>query len=432
VERILEKAQKVAEEAEVFLVTAEETPVQFEANRLKHIQGKQSTSVALRIIKDGRIGYATGTDVNDSQGLVENALETAKFGTRARFELPPTTPYPKVDIFDPKVESIAVEKMASLGEELIALITGHTPDIVCEAAVEKETIALSIINSRGGQAEYKKSVFSIGVVGNLVRGTDMLFVGEGQSSCHPLTNVEEIANVVLRQLDLAKNQASAPTKQLPVIFTPEGVVSALISPLMAAFNGKTVLEGASPIAKKLGKQVFDTKLSLFDDPTIAYRPHSRPCDDEGVPSQRTPLIEKGVVSSFLYDLQTAAQAKTKSTGSASRGGGLPVPSPSTLVIEPGKATFDEMVSDIKEGLVIEQLMGATQGNILGGDFSGNVLLGYKVESGKIVGRVKNTMVSGNVYQLLKEISAIGSQAKWVSGVINTPPIYCPCLSVASE
>jgi PmbA protein len=201
---------------------------------------------------------------------------------------------------------------------------------------------------------------------------------------------------------------------------------------MTAFNGKTVLEGASPVGKKLGKQVFDSKLSLWDDPTIAYRPYSRPCDDEGVPSRRTPLIEKGVVANFLYDLQTAALAKTKSTGSASRGGGLPLPSPSTLVIAPGKASFDDMVSDIKEGLVIEQLMGAEQGNILGGDFSGNVLLGYKVESGKIVGRVKNTMVSGNVYQLLKEISAIGSQPKWVSGVINTPPLYCPRLSVASK
>jgi PmbA protein len=432
VERILEKARKVAEAAEVFLVNAEETPVQFEANRLKHVQGKQSTSVALRIIKDSRIGYATGTDVNDAQTLVDNAVETARFGTRARFELPPTTPYPPVDIFDPEVESIAVEKMASLGEELIALVTKHTPDIVCEAAVEKETITLRIINSRGGQAEYKKSVFGIGMVGNLVRETDMLFVGEGQSSCHPLTEVKEIAKAVLRQLDLAKNQASAPTKTLPVIFTPEGVASALISPLMAAFNGKTVLQGASPIGNKLGEPVFDDKLSIWDDPTIAYRPHSRPCDDEGTPSQRTPLVEKGVVSSFLYDLQTAALAKTKSTGSASRGGGLPLPSPSTLAIAPGKISFDEMVGDIKEGLVIEQLMGAEQGNILGGDFSGNVLLGYKVESGKIVGRVKNTMVAGNVYKLLKEISAIGSQAKWVGGVINVPPIYCPRLSVASE
>jgi PmbA protein len=432
VERILQKARQVAEAAEVFFVSAEETPVQFEANRLKHIQTKQSTSVALRIIKQGRLGYATATDINDYETLVANAVETAKFGTKARFELPPTTPYPQVDIFDADVEAVSVEKMAQLGEELIARIKEHTPEIVAEAGVEKETIALRIINSRGGQAEYRKSVFSMGIVGTLVRGTDMLFVGEGQSSCHPLTEVGEIAKVVLRQLDLARNQAIAPTKNLPVIFTPEGVASALLPPLLAAFNGKTVLEGASPIAKKLGQTVFDTKLSLLDDPTIAYRPHSRPCDDEGVPSQRTPLIDQGVVASFLYDLQTAALAGTKSTGSASRGGGLPIPSPSTLVIEPGQSTFDEMVSDIKEGLVIEQLMGAEQGNILGGDFSGNVLLGYKVESGKIVGRVKNTMVSGNVYQLLKEINAIGSQAKWVSGVASTPPIYCPRLSVASK
>jgi PmbA protein len=432
VERILEQARKVAEAAEVFLVTAEETPVHFEANRLKHVQTKQSTSVALRIIKEGRLGYATATDVSNAKGLVADAVETARFGTRARFELPPTTPYPPVEIFDPAVETIATAEMTDLGEKLIALVTGHTSDIICEAALEKESISLRIINSRGGQAEYKKSVFSMGIVGTLVRGTDMLFVGEGQSSCHPLTDVGEIAKVVQRQLELARNQAIAPSQTLPVIFTPEGVASALTSPLLAAFNGKTVLEGASPLGQKLGKEVFDSKFSLLDDPTIAYRPYSRPCDDEGVPSQRTPLIEKGVVANFLYDLQTAALANTRSTGSASRGGGLPLPSPSTLVIAPGEVSFEDMVKDIKEGLVIEQLMGAEQGNILGGDFSGNVLLGYKVESGKIVGRVKNTIVSGNVYQLLKEINAIGSQAKWVGGLLNTPAIYCPRLSVASK
>ena len=91
-----------------------------------------------------------------------------------------------------------------------------------------------------------------------------------------------------------------------------------------------------------------------------------------------------------------------------------------------------MVSDIKEGLVIEYLMGAEQGNILGGDFSGNVLLGYKVESGKIVGRVKDTMVSGNVYQVLKQIMAIGSEARWVGSLLKTPHLYLPGLSVATK
>ncbi len=431
-EDILAQAKRVAEAAEVFMVSSEEMPVQFEANRLKHVQSKQSTHLALRIIKEGRLGYATTTEPSDRQSLVANAVEAAQFGMRARFELPSLTAYPKIDTMDPAVESTPIEKMSQLGAELIAIITEHTPDIICEAMVAKETISLELINSRGGQASYKKSIFSLGIIGSLIRDTDMLFVGEWQSSGRLITRPQDIARVVLQQLELARNQASAPTRELPVVFTPRGVVSAFIPSLMTAFNGKTVLEGASPIGNRLGQPVFDQKLWLWDDPTIPYRPHSRPCDDEGIPSQRTPLIEGGKVASFLYDLQTAALAGTKSTGSGHRGGGLPVPSASTLVIAPGKTTFDEMVSDIKEGLVIEQLMGADQGNILGGDFSGNVLLGYKVESGKIVGRVKNTMVSGNVYQILKEVTAIGNEAEWVGGLVNTPPIYCPRLSVASK
>ena len=82
--------------------------------------------------------------------------------------------------------------------------------------------------------------------------------------------------------------------------------------------------------------------------------------------------------------------------------------------------------------MVEQLMGATQGNVLGGDFSGNVLLGYKVEDGKIVGRVKDTMVSGNIYQLLKQVAAIGNDTRWIGGFLNTPSIYCSSVSVASR
>ena len=414
------------------MASFEESPVQFEANRLKGIQGKQSTSLTLRIIKEGRLGYASTTELNDTRRLVDNAVETARFGMRAKFELPSLTPYPDIAVYDPAVESISLEKMIALGEELVTLVTEHTPDIICEAMAIKEISSLRIMNSRGGQASYRKSIFSLGIMGTLIRGTDMLFVGESQSSCHPLTNPKEITDVVVWQLEQAKNLASVPTKQMPVIFTPAGVANALVPSLMVAFNGKTVIQGASPIGKRRGQPVFDHKLRLWDDPTIAYCPNSRPSDDEGIPSQRTPLIEGGTVASFLYDLQTAALAGTKSTGNGSRNGGLPTPSPSAFIIAPGKTTFAEMVSDVKEGLVIEQLMGAEQGNILGGDFSGNVLLGYKVESGKIVGRVKDTMVSGNVYQALKDITAIGSEAKWVGGSVYTPHIYCPSLSVTSK
>ncbi|MFC2017289.1 TldD/PmbA family protein [Chloroflexota bacterium] len=432
-ENILAQAKRVAEEAEVFMVSSEETPVQFEANRLKHIQSKQALSVVLRIVRQGKIGYATTTELGDSQNLVNNAVETAQFGMTARFELPSLTPYPQVEVFDPNIESVPIKEMVKLGEELITTIRRHTSDIVCEAGVTKGVISVHMINSRGGQANYKESIFSLGIEGHLIHDTDMLFVGESQSSCHPLLEPETVAEVVLQQLELAKNRATVTSQPLPVVFTPNGVASALILPLMTAFNGKVVLEGISPIGHRLGQPVFDEKLWLWDDPTIAYRPESRPCDDEGIPSQRTPLIEQGTVSNFLYDLQTAALAHTRSTGNGSRNhGGLPAPAPSAFIIAPGDTTFDEMVNDIKEGLVIEQLMGAEQGNILGGDFSGNVLLGYKVEGGKIVGRVKDTMVSGNIYQLLGQIAAIGSDARWVGCFLQTPHLYCPSLSVTSK
>jgi PmbA protein len=433
VEEVLARALKNAQEAEVFVTTADETPVQFETNRLKHIQNKQSRMVALRIIKDGRTGYATTTRMDGFDELVDNAVATAEFGQKAEFHFPTRKRFPKLDIYDPAIEKVTLEQMTGLGEDMIAAVTAYAPEVLCEASVVKVTCELSVFNSRGGKASFRQTVFALGVEGQLIRGTDMLFVGDHASSCSPILDSKEITRTVIEQLRLAKKQATVPTKPMPVIFTPDGVASSLILPLMSAFNGKTVLEGASPVGDKLGKQVFDRRLTFWDDPVIALRPGSRPCDDEGVPCQKTALVTKGVVNQFLYDLQTAGRAKTKSTGNGRRGaGGLPSPSINALVLEDGDTSFKDMVKDIKEGLVVEQLMGAGQGNVLGGDFSGNVLLGFKIENGKIVGRVKDTMVSGNVYQLLKDITAIGSDSKWVGGALRTPSLYISNVSVASR
>jgi PmbA protein len=431
-EQILALAQKQAGAAEVFEVSSEETRAHFEANRLKQLHTSQSTTTALRIIRKGRIGYATATGAVSARELVAGAVETAAFGSEARFELPGVQDYPKVGIYDAKVSSVPIKDMVQLGEAMIAAVTAHRQGILCDTEVSRGIVSVRLLNSRGGQVSYRKSFFSLGIEGTLIEGTDMLFVGESDSSCRPLSDTNKITDIVLKQLDLARDRAKAPTRPLPVIFTPDGVI-ALIMPLMSAFNGKTVLQGASPLGDKVGKLVLDKSFSLRDDPTVAYRPASRPCDDEGVPSRRTPLVSRGVVKSFFYDLQTAGLAGKQSTGNGGRSrGGLPSPSPSAFIITPGKTTFDDMVADIKEGLVVEYLMGAEQGNILGGDFSGNVLLGYKIENGKIVGRVKDTMVSGNVYKVLKDIPAIGSETKWVMGFLQTPPIYCKELSVSSK
>jgi PmbA protein len=432
-ERILEQAKKVAEAAEVFMMSTEQTPVKFENNRLKHILSRQSQTIALRIIKNGRVGYSVTSDIDDVSMLVKSAVETARFGTPAKYEFPPASAYPVVDIYDPAIESVSTEQMMNLGEEMIATVKRHTPEITCEGSISKSIATIRIINSAGTDAEYRKSIFSMGLEGAVIRDTDMLFVGEDDSSCHPLTDIGTVTSPVIRQLEWAKEQSEAPDRALPVIFTPDGVASALLAPLISAFNGKNVLEGASPIGNSLGKPVFDSKFCLWDDASIPFCPGSRPFDDEGVPTRRTTLVENGIPASFYYDLQTAAMVNTRSTGNGERhGGSLPSPSASVLVIKPGNISFKDMLADIKEGLVIEYVMGAEQGNVLGGDFAGNVLLGYKIENGKITGRVKNTMISGNVYQALKDIAAIGSDSKWIGGSFNTPSFYIPSLSISSR
>jgi len=432
-EELLEQAKKVAEEAEVFSVSNSNTNAVFETNRLKHVQARETSGRALRLIKGGRIGFSASNRANGTEELVAMALEMAPFGAEAKFQFPPLESYQRVEVYDPKIEAVTEEEMVELGQSLIDRVRGHTPELVCAASAAVGTFSVEILNSRGGRAAYRKSVFGIGMEGVLIRGTDMLFVGDTESSCHPLADADTVAATTIEQLERAKETAPAPVGQLPVIFTPHGVASALIAPLAIAVNGKTVLQGASPLGNRKGEQVFDPRISIWDDATIDYRPGSRFCDDEGVPSQRTPIIEKGVVASFLYDLQTAALADTLSTGSASRGlASLPSPSLSTLVIENGDTSFEDMLADIEEGLIIEGLMGASQGNVLGGDFSGNVLLGYMVRNGEIVGRVKDTMVSGNIYQALKEIAAIGREGKWVGGRLRIPHIYCAHLAVSTK
>jgi PmbA protein len=431
-EEILDIAHRSAESAEVFRVTSIRTPVQFEANRLKQIQSKESVSVALRLVKNGKMGFAQASGNISPADLVSMALETSQFGYQVNFDFPSLRSYEEVDVFDPQVERIEMDSMISLGQGVIDAVCANTAGILCEGSISRGTATFEIASTGGGHASCKRTNFSISMDGMLVRDGDILYVGDIRSSCRPILDSSPVTGEIIRQLDLARSNAPIKSGAMPVIFTPFGVAGSLLAPLISAFNGKTVLDGASPLKDKKDMAIFDSRLLLSDDPTIPYQPGSTPFDDEGMPARHNTLIDHGKVVQFYYDLHTAALAGSASTGNGSRSGGMPSPSLHALVIGGGNVSRADMIKDMKEGIIIEQLMGAEQGNILNGDFSGNVLLGYKVDNGEITGRVKDTMVSGNVYQLLKEVLAIGSDSRWIAGFVNTPSIYCPSIAVSAK
>ena len=329
-EEILKAALKVADAADLFWVESRSTPVAFESNRLKHLQTKESRGVGLRIIKDGRIGFSATNRMEDVDGIVSRALEVSPYGAKAEFSLPSSAEHPEVPTYDPEVPQVSIEKMVELSQAMVDGVLADHPDVLCDAGVSQSVVKVRILNSNGLDASYEKTVFAMGLGGTLVRGTDMLFVGDGESSCRPITDASEISWPGSRaNLTRLMIWPRSPRGRFPVVFTPDAVAGLLLSPLLVGFNGKTVLQGSSPLVGRLGEKIIDERFSLYDDGTIAYRPGSRPWDDEGIPTRITPLIENGVARNFIYDLKTAAQAGAESTGNASRGAGS-LPSPSTM------------------------------------------------------------------------------------------------------
>jgi PmbA protein len=336
-------------------------------------------------------------------------------------------------VYDPATEEASLEEMAAVGQRVVDELRAFSSEVQVEGSVSRTVTTQALLNSRGGSMSYRRSGFRVGFEGTVIRGEDMLFTFDGKSSVSPIVDPSEVVASIIRQLRWAKNTVGIETKTMPAVLMPQAVPSILLNPLLAGLNGKTVLQGTSPLAEKLGQKIVDERFSMIDDATVPMVPGSRPSDDEGIHTRRLPLVERGVVGTFLYDLQTAGLAGKSSTGSGERTlGTLPSPGPGVLHVQEGDRKLDDMIAGIDEGIIVEALLGAGQGNVLGGDFQANVLLGYKIERGAVTGRVKNVMVSGNAYKALNNLIAIGSEGRWVRGGLFSPAIALAEVAVSAN
>lgn len=231
-----------------------------------------------------------------------------------------------------------------------------------------------------------------------------------------------------------RSNISLGSGKYPVLFAPSAC-AALLNPILTCLNGKAVEKGTSPFRGRLGEEAFASSFSLYDDPLRPYFPASAGFDAEGVPGAKTELISRGVLKSFLVDLDTAAALKLDPTGNGRRGGwsGPPSPGASTLVLEAGSVSSKALQNGIKEGLIVHHLMGAGQGNPYGGMINGNIMLGFVVRDGEIVGRVKNTMLAANVFELLRtQIMHVSSDTEEVWGGMVLPYLLADGVAITAK
>lgn len=408
VQQIVEKASKQAQGVQAVMFTQESSAVDFENDRLKSAQSAQRTQIEVKVIVDGKVGISTTTDLQDIDGVVKRALEAAEFGSPAHFELPDAQTLEQVKIYDPSLLPLQKPEMIRMGQQMMDMIKTYNPEILAGSSINKTISKVEYANSRGTQYSADHTDFTVGAGGQLVRGTDILFASHSLAQKKRAMDTEEIAAQAIEYFRMAEHIAPIESGEMPVIFTPRGLTALLLS-LGLAIDGKSVYLGASPLRDKLGQQIASPSLSVVDNPFIEFGPNSGAFDNEGVVRKITPIIEKGVLRNFIYDLDTAGWVGVKPTGHGSNR------SLTNLVFEPGNVPYESMLRNLSKGLLVHEYLGLGQGNPINGEFSVNLFLGYKIENGKLVGRVKDVMLAGNAFETLKDITAISKEREWVSG-----------------
>lgn len=435
-DQILQLAAPRTEAAEVYFVSSQDTPIEFENNRLKSLQTKAIQGVALRVIRNGRLGFASSTDLTRLEDLVDAAVQTAEIGSPADFEFAANFHSwdGAVNFSEPQSphgEPPTTAALVEMGEHLIHRIHDYNPEILVDVSFHLVSRTVRIATSQDVYAERTSRTTSASLSGNLVRGEDFLQAGSSDVARDQPLDYDRILNQVLQKYRWAEQNATIQSGTYPVLFLPRAAGITLGSLFSSVLSGQSVVQKASPLADKVGETLFDSRLSLFEDPTAGV--NACRFDDEGTPTNRKVLIDQGTVMNFYWDRRWAAKAGLTSTGNGFRGG-LSRPSPGLVnfCVTPGSTPTATLIAGIKEGIIVDQVLGAGQSNQLAGEFSVNLDLGYKVENGEIVGRLKNTMVAGSIFEAFQNLVDLGDQPEWLGGRAQVPSMMFAQLGVASR
>ncbi len=427
---MLEQVLQQAYQAEVFEVASEATKIGFEANRIKSFVVEETRGAAVRVVKDGRLGFAASTDLRAADRLIANALESARYGETLPLRFPGPTSGPQVKIYDPDLAALPVERLIEVGQEIVELIVEVEPEIDLTFELERRVIRSTLRNSSGTEVTQEKTPLSLSLIAKRVRGDDVLVLFDYLNTAVWDASCRTFAENIAAKLRLARRSAELDPGRMPVLLSPMGA-TIIGLPLLAGLNGKNAFQGVSPMAGRVGEHLFDGRLSVVDDPTLDGRPGSGSHDDEGFPRRRHVFVDHGVLLGFIYDLRTAAQAGTEPTGNGQRGlFSPPSASFSNFILQGGDVPLAEILGGIEQGLLVDSPLGLGQGNVIGGDFSYNLSLAYRIERGEIVGRVKDVSVAGNIYQDLRHIEAISRESEWVYGGMRLPYVLLPNLNVS--
>lgn len=432
--KLLNKSlEKGAQVADVYSLDRQIDMIQFNNNRLEEISSKNLAGFSLRVQKDQRLGIVSSSNFQRQDEILEMALATSKEGDTLDFDFTQPKERPDLTLTNDDLWQQTLEEYIADGEKAIQMIHDFDPNISVSFEVQRERETKRYLNTYG--CDYQNTIdrLYLNLYGVLIQEKSVLAVPSERKLATNHYSIEEMAHEVIEKIKIGRVETSLEAGKMPILLTP-AALSQICYVIVSGLSGENVRLGISPLKGRLGEQILHEGITLIDDMTLIGGSESATFDDEGTPGQRTILYENGVLKNYLLNLKSAQALNLKPNGKASRRkwwkprdyAMSPTPWFSNWTMQPGDTPYEDMIADIKEGLVIDSAFGLLMGNMIAGEINTDIDMAYKIENGKIVGRVKDAAIGVNLYQIFKDqILAIENQTHFASSLASSGFMYLP-------
>lgn len=424
---VVERARAAgADDAEAYLESSASRTVDARAGALESVTNATARGVSVRVLLGGALGFASGTDL-DAAGradLAEQAVWLARAGSPDPDRLLPSpAPQPDSDlgIYDPALADLTVD--AALDILTRAEQAARAADArIGGASIERfgqTTLRLAIVNSRGVAVSSRASSCYLSL-SMIARDGDAAERGHASMTAHgaALLDPEGIGARAAARAVMAIGGAPLATRRCTVVLDPE-VIGEFLRGLSQALAGDAASRGRSLFTagpERVGTSVASAVVDLVDDGIRPGAPATFPFDGEGSPARRTPLIEGGILRTFLHNAESARRAATSSTGNATRAGyrSLPEVGITNLVLRPGDRDPTALIRDVADGLYVVATRNVGGINPVSGDYSVGAS-GRQIVGGELAEPVSGVTLAAPMLELLGNVREVGADFRWTAG-----------------
>ncbi|MBR6187210.1 MAG: TldD/PmbA family protein [Clostridia bacterium] len=448
IQALLDEARKQGmQSAEIYLNSTDSFRAMCVKGDITNYTVYATRGLSLRGLYQGKMGYAaTEAFDEDAVGsLVEAVKESAILTEDEDIQeiYPGDGEYPKIDNYSPALDQVEEKKKLQLIQDIekkaLAMderITALNYNMISTASSETRIVnrIFSGSDAPGLDLRYRDNM-AVCFVSATAKEGDRVSTGSGFKATRDFDELdaEQIAREAVDEALFMLKAAPVPSGSYRAIIDAKCMPD-LLGVFSGVFSAESAQKGLSLLAGKEGETIASEIVTLMDDPLLPGGLGSQPFDAEGVATRTKAVIEKGRLTTLLHNLKTARKAGVKTTGNAARAGyaGAVNVSPSNFYFAPGERTPEQLMQDMKNGLVITEVSGLHAGaNPISGDFS-LIAQGYTVKDGRKDQPVEQITVAGNFYQLLKNIRAVGSDLCFPGSSVGSPSVDVGEIAVAGK